>query len=116
MCRYTFWAGSVTGLKDEVTLIADNYLEALAAVKKHVNRQEFNVIDANTVKVNIECKECGEVYSEYEHIDCSGHKEMTQEQLIQCALDHDNKYRKFKKLHSKHIIVDGLLKTTGVIK
>jgi len=117
MCAYTFWAGSVKGLNEEVKLIADNYEEALKAVNKHIARQRLHLVSTEeVVKVSIECIDCGQYYEGYEHIDCKGHKDLSKDTLVHEALNHDNRYRKFKRLHSHHSMQEGgWLKADGAI-
>jgi hypothetical protein len=112
MTKYHFWPGSVGGLTEEVTLLAENYTEALNAVGKHIARQHVGT-EERVVVVHVDCAQCGQIYTGYEHIDCSGHKDLTQEELLQKALEHDNRYRKFKKLHSHHSMVEGYWHADG---
>lgn len=109
MCMYTFWKGSIEGLQEDVELIADSYQEAVKAVRKHIARQllKLGAELEEVIKVTVSCDDCGHIYEGWEHLDCSGHKEWNRDQLVAHALTHDNKYRKFKRLHRHHSMQEG---------
>lgn len=118
MCKYTFWKDSVFGLNEELTIEAENYIQAREAVNKHICRQAHKLTLVHNdviVKVQIACNDCGQIYQDYAHIDPVGNKNRSVEQLIECALCKNSKYKSFQKLHSKHTLQEGgWFKASGV--
>ena len=117
MCTYTFHKDSFPGLEEKVVIHASSYLEAKDAVIKHINRQAIKkgvIPNEQEIPIDIMCQYCCKHFEEVLLLDTLGNKNKSAHTLLYDALAKSSRYRTFKKLHSHHVLCDGLIKPDGL--